>query len=71
MSSDFTISHFSQSNPTGDGQGDVPALLRRVADSIEALGDAQVEDITFNTAPTAGEDDLRVTVYYARRPRRR
>src|SRR6185295_13881323 len=67
---DWTISHFSQSNPTGEGQGDVPALLRRVADSIEALGDVQIEDITFSTALTAGEDDLTITVYYHREPRR-
>jgi hypothetical protein len=31
----------------------VPALLRRVADSIEALGDVMVEDITFLTETTA------------------
>jgi hypothetical protein len=44
--------HISQSNPDGKGQGDVPALPRRVADSIEALGDVMVEDITFSTEPT-------------------
>jgi hypothetical protein len=35
---EWTIFHFSQSNPAGPGQGSVAALLRRVADSIEALG---------------------------------
>jgi hypothetical protein len=59
-----SIWHFSQSNPTGSGQGSVPALLRRVADSIERRGDVIVEDITFRSEPTAGERDLAVTVYY-------
>jgi hypothetical protein len=63
---EWTIFHFSQSNPNGSGQGDVPALLRRVADSIEALGDVTVEDITFSSEPTGGERDLTMTVYYDR-----
>jgi hypothetical protein len=71
MSEDWAISHFSQANPSGEGQGDVPALLRRVADQIESLGDVQVQDITFSTAPTDGEDDVHLTVYYHRQPRRR
>jgi len=71
VTGDFTISHFSQSNPAGDGQGDVPALLRRVADSVESLGDVQVQDITFHTEPTDREDSLTVMVYYDRQPRRR
>jgi hypothetical protein len=53
-------------NPDGKGQGDVPALLRRVADSIEALGDVMVEDITFLTETTADERALSMTVYYHR-----
>ena len=63
--------HFSQSNPTGPGQGDVAALLRRVADSVDALGDVQVQDVTFHSEVADGEDDLSVTVYYSREPRRR
>jgi hypothetical protein len=70
MSSDardkWTINHFAQANPEGPGQGDVPALLRRVADSIEALGDVMVEDITFSSEPTADERDVSMTVYYHR-----
>ena len=62
----WTIFHFSESNPDGRGQGDVPALLRRVADSIDALGEVVVEDITFNSEPTAEERDLTITVYYHR-----
>lgn len=64
----WSIYHFSQSNPTGKGQGDVAALLRRVADSLDALGDVQVQDITFASQTTTAENDLTVTVYYARDP---
>jgi hypothetical protein len=67
----WTIFHFSLSNPTGPEQGDVARLLRSVANGLETLGDIQVEDITFSSEPTAGEDDLTVTVYYHRHPRRR
>ena len=67
----WTALHFSQSNPEGSGQGDVAALLRRVADTIDGLGDVQVQDITFHTAVTDGEDDLTMTVYYHQEPRRR
>ncbi len=67
---EWTIRHFAQSNPTGHGQGFVPALLRRVADSIEALGDVDVQDITFSSEVTGEEDDLTMVVYYHRQPRR-
>lgn len=64
--------HFSEANPSGPGQRDVAALLRRVAYSLDELGDVQVQDITFWSDPTGdGEDDLRVTVYYDRAQRRR
>jgi hypothetical protein len=58
MADKSTISHFSQSNPNGTGQGDVAALLRRVADTLEELGDVTVQDITFSSEVTGGEDDL-------------
>ncbi len=58
--------HFSQSNPAGPGQGNVAALLRRVADTIDDLGSVQILDITFQLTPTADEDDLTLTVYYDR-----
>jgi hypothetical protein len=68
----WTVLHFSQSNPSGEGQGDVAALLRRVADSIDGFGDITVQDITFHAEPTGdGEDDLSMTVYYVDQPRRR
>ncbi len=67
----WTILHFSLSNPIGPGEGDVAKLLRRVADHVDTLGDIQIGDITFNSQPTSGEDDLTMTVYYHREPRRR
>jgi hypothetical protein len=36
----WTIEHFSLANPKGQGQGNVPLLLRRVADVIEGFGTA-------------------------------
>lgn len=64
---EWSIFHFSQSNPAGPGSGDVPALLRRVADSVEALGPVEVQDVTFSsTVDSEGEDDLTMTVYYHR-----
>jgi hypothetical protein len=60
----WTVNHVSQSNPTGPGQGDVAALLRRLADTVEQLGDGVIEDLTFASTPTSGERDLRMTVYY-------
>jgi len=68
---DWTINHFSQSNPSGAGQGDVAALLRRVADSLDDRGDVQVADITFASSITDGEDDLTLTVYFDKQSRRR
>ena len=61
---------FAQSNPVGLGQGDVAALLRRVADSVEQLGDVQVQDIVFQIEVTDGEDQLTMTVYYLEKARR-
>src|SRR3954447_14263719 len=70
--SEWMVSHFSQSNPAGPGQGAVPALLRRVADSIESLGDVDIQDMTFASEVTGGEDVVTMTVYYnADEPRRR
>jgi hypothetical protein len=68
MEDKWSIFHFSQSNPKGPGQGegDVAALLRRVAGSLDELGDIQVQDVTFRSEMADGEDDLTMTVYYHR-----
>jgi hypothetical protein len=64
---DWPVFHFALSNPKGPEQGDVAALLRRVADSIEALGHIDVHDISFHSEISAdGNDDLTMVVYYAR-----
>lgn len=55
----WSIFHFSQSNGDGPGRGDVPALLRRVADSLDALGDVQVQDVTFRSEVTAARTRCR------------
>jgi hypothetical protein len=68
-SDEWSCYHFSQSNPLGHGQGDPAALLRRVADSIDALGPVWVQDIVYHAMQTTGEEDLTLTVYYAREPR--
>lgn len=65
----WTIYHFSQGNEKGEGQGDVPALLRRVAKTIEELGDVTVQDMTFGTEITEDGPWHHMTVYYdAKKP---
>jgi len=63
---EWTAFHFSQSNPRGEGQGDVAALLRRVADSLAELGDVTVLDVTFHDEATAEGNWPSMTVYYSR-----
>ena len=61
----WTARHFSQANPKGDGQGDVPALLRRVAGAIEDLGKVRVLDIVMHTEVTGDGDWHSLTVYFS------
>ena len=49
----------------------VAALLRRAAASLEQLDDVQIQDMTFQSEVTDGEDDLTMTVYYHPEPRGR
>ncbi|MEO7131390.1 MAG: hypothetical protein ABIZ07_08460, partial [Dermatophilaceae bacterium] len=58
------IHHFAQGNPEGQGQGDVPSMLRRAADSIEALGVVTVMDLTFANVVTADGLWPHVTAYF-------
>ncbi|MET7389407.1 hypothetical protein ACFYPT_03325 [Streptomyces sp. NPDC005529] len=60
----WTIKHFSQANPEGAGQANVPALLRRVADTIESLGSVEVQDLVMHTEITADGDRPSLTVYF-------
>ncbi|WP_063041999.1 hypothetical protein [Nocardia grenadensis] len=65
----YTISHFSQSNPAGDNQGDLVALLRTVAASIESLGDVAVQDLVLHNEVTADGPWPSITVYYSEEPK--
>jgi len=58
------IHHFSQANPVSRGEADVPALLRRVADTIESLGVVCVQDVTFENDVTADGLWPSMTVYF-------
>jgi hypothetical protein len=65
VSSDWTVQHFGQANPKGEGQGDVPALLRRVANTIEELGEVEILDLVLHSQITADGDWPSITVYFA------
>jgi hypothetical protein len=67
----WTAEHFSQANPAGEGQGDVPALLRRAADSIDALGEVNVQDLVLHNEVTESGDWPSLTVYFHRSTARR
>lgn len=61
----FSTFHFAQSNPRGPGQDNVPALLRRVADTIDEFGDVEVGDLILHSEITPdGERWPSITVYY-------
>ena len=64
MTESWTIRHFSQANPKGPGQDNVPALLRRLADSVDELGKVEVQDITFETEITEDGNWCSMTVYF-------
>jgi hypothetical protein len=64
MTSSWAIRHFSQANPVGTEQGDVPALLRRVADSIEELGSVEIQDLVLHQEITDDGPWFSVTVYF-------
>ncbi len=67
---EWTILHFALANPKGEGQDDVAALLRRVADAIRTHGDIHVHDITFHDElDDEGESWPTMTVYYEREDR--
>ncbi|GGO05313.1 hypothetical protein [Microbispora bryophytorum] len=57
--------HFTQNNPEGIGQDSVPALLRRIATTIEELGQVEVYDlIMHNEVTDDGSDWPSITVYF-------
>ncbi|GAB3148117.1 hypothetical protein GCM10027290_32360 [Micromonospora sonneratiae] len=60
----WTVRHLSQANPAGQGQDNVPALLRRLADTLEAIGPIEVQDVVFHNEVTADGDWWSATVYF-------
>lgn len=62
----WNAEHFSQANPEGPGQDDVPALLRRVAETLESCGRIEVQDLVIHHEVT--EDGMwpSITVYFTR-----
>ena len=64
VSEGWIARHFSQANAAGQGQGDVPALLRRVADTIGDLGEVEIMDLVMHNEITAEGDWPSITVYY-------
>jgi hypothetical protein len=62
----WTIEHFSLANPKGRGQGNVPLLLRRVADVIEGFGTAEVQDLLLHAEVNEFGDWPSITVYFHR-----
>jgi len=63
---EWSANHFSQANPKGPGQADVPALLRRVAETIRDLGDIRVVDLVMHNEVTPEGNWPSIVVYYHR-----
>ncbi|HEV7862701.1 MAG TPA: adenylate kinase [Acidimicrobiia bacterium] len=61
-----TIGHLVQANPRGPGQGDVPGLLRRVAQSLADLGPVEVTGLTLDREPTETGPWYSMSVYFRR-----
>jgi hypothetical protein len=62
----WTIEHFSLANPKGQGQNNVPLLLRRVADVIAESGPASVQDLILHTEVNEFGNWPSITVYFHR-----
>lgn len=61
----WTIRNFSQANGVGEQSvRRVPELLRRVADTIDSLGEIEVQDITFGTEIDEYGPHHHLTVYF-------
>ncbi len=60
----WTINCFSQANPAGEGQQDIPALLRRVATTVEQFHGIEVQDISFQMEITENGPWPSLTVYF-------
>lgn len=64
---EYVINHFSLSLPNGEGQGNVPELLRHLAAQLDTMKGAEIMDITFHPENDEnGNDWPSFTVYYHR-----
>ena len=61
-----TAEHFSQANPAGPGQDDIPSLLRRVAETVEAIGPVGAQDLILHTEVTENGLWYSLTVHFQR-----
>ena len=57
---------FAQNNVYGPGMDDVSALLRRVADTLDAKGELVVHDLVMHSEVTGNGYYPSLTVYYSR-----
>ena len=64
----WTAEHFSQANPAGPGQDDIPSLLRHLAESVETIGPIEVHDLILHIEMTDNGPWYSVTVYFLRLP---
>ncbi len=64
MPESWSCRHFTQANPRGQDQGNVPRLLRTVAGTIEEFNTIEVQDIVFQTETTAEGPWCSMTVYF-------
>jgi hypothetical protein len=61
----FQARHFSLNNPRGEGQEDVPKLLRRLASTLEEMGRIEIRDlILHNDTDDDGDPWPFVTIYF-------
>ncbi len=67
MSEWWTSRRFSLANPRDDGSTDLPRLLRRVADEIEALGIDPMDILDLTVSQNITEDGpwWSVTLYWS------
>lgn len=68
MTGEYLIETFAQCNPLGPELDNVPALLRRVADTIEELGQVHILDIVHRKDIIAEGYWHFFTVYFNRNP---
>ncbi|MER7794357.1 hypothetical protein [Streptomyces sp. NPDC097640] len=60
----WTARHFSQANPAGPGCDSVPALFRRLAETIEELGPLEIQHVVFESEMTEHGPWWSGTVYF-------